>query len=60
VFARGIAFPYDDLQTAAISEVWRAEIVLFSADGVGTRDKAQLSRIPPLGSNITKCVLTLT
>jgi len=70
--------------------VWRAEIVLLSADGVGTNeimrrtgksktcvwrwqerfmqagydsllhDKTRPSRIPPLGSNITERVVTLT
>ena len=70
--------------------VWRAEIVLLSADGVGTneimrrtgksktcvwrwqerfmqegydgllRDKTRPSRIPPLGSNISQRVVTLT
>ena len=70
--------------------VWRAEIVLLSADGVGTneimrrtgksktcvwrwqerfmqegydgllRDKTRPSRIPPLGSNISQRVATLT
>jgi transposase len=70
--------------------VWRAEIVLLSADDVGTneimrrtgksktcvwrwqerfmqagydgllRDKTRPSRIPPLGSNITERVVTLT
>jgi len=70
--------------------VWRAEIVLLSADGIGTNeimrqtgksktcvwrwqerfmqagydsllhDKTRPSRIPPLGSNITDRVVTLT
>src|SRR5208282_3447755 len=77
-------------RNAPHKHVWRAEIVLFSADGVGTneimrrtgksktcvwrwqerfmkegydgllRDKTRPSRIPPLGSNITERVVTLT
>src|SRR5271163_1176155 len=77
-------------RNAPHKHVWRAEIVLFSADGIGTneimrrtgksktcvwrwqerfmqegydgllRDKTRPSRIPPLGSNITARVVTLT
>src|SRR5258708_4355400 len=77
-------------RTTPHKHVWRAEIVLLSADGVGTNeimrrtgksktcvwrwqerfmeagydsllhDKTRPSRIPPLGSGITKRVVTLT
>jgi transposase len=77
-------------RNAPHKHVWRAEIVLLSADGVGTHeiirrtgksktcvwrwqerfmqagydgllcDKTRPSRIPPLGSNITERVVTLT
>jgi transposase len=77
-------------RNAPQKHVWRAEIVLLSADGVGTsgimrrtgksktcvwrwqerfmeegydgllRDKTRPSRIPPLASNITERVVTLT
>src|SRR5882762_7609263 len=77
-------------RNAPHKHVWRAEIVLLSADGIGTneimrrtgksktcvwrwqerfmqegydgllRDKTRRSRIPPLGSNITERVVTLT
>ncbi|MGC1249748.1 MAG: IS630 family transposase, partial [Xanthobacteraceae bacterium] len=52
--------------------VWRAEIVLLSADGVGTNEimrqtgksktcvKTRPSRIPPLGSDIAERVVMLT
>ena len=58
-------------RNAPQKHVWRAKIVLLSADGVGTneimrgyggllRDKTRPSRIPPLGSGIAERVVALT